>query len=219
VVAGLRGGGTRPAAMPGAGARLAEIGQFLGRPPFLVLLACGLALSCVQSSLMAYLTLFARETMALSVVTAAGLLAAAQVGGTLGRLGWGAVSDRAFGGRRRPGVVINACLGAATYLVFASGAAPPLPVAAAVAVLAGVGAFGWMGLYLALAAEVGGARHAGLLTGVAVAAAWSGVLIGPPLFGALLELTGTYHWPWTALAAVSALAAAALHRLPPLVQR
>ena len=116
-------------------------------------------------------------------------------------------------------MVINACLGAVTYLVFASGVALPLPLAAAVALLAGVGALGWMGLYLALAAEVGGPRHAGLLTGVAVGAAWSGVLVGPPLFGALLQATGDYHWPWIALAAVSTLAAAALHRLPPFVAR
>jgi len=218
VALGLRGG-TGAIGAPGEHARFSELGQFLGRRPFVVLLACGLALSCVQSSVIAYVTLFARETMALSVAAAAGLLAAAQVGGTLGRLGWGAASDRLFGGRRRPGVVINACLGAVTYLVFASGVALPLPIAAAVALLAGVGALGWMGLYLALAAEVGGARYAGLLTGVAVGAAWSGVLVGPPLFGALLQATGDYHWPWIVLAAVSTLAAAALHRLPPFVAR
>ena len=219
VAVGLPGGGGAHVGAAADPARFTELGQFLSRGPFLVLLACGLALSCVQSSVIAYLTLFARETMALSVAAAAGLLAAAQVGGTLGRLGWGVASDRLFGGRRRPGVVINACLGAATYLVFASGAPLPLPAAALVALVAGVGALGWMGLYLALAAEVGGPRHAGLLTGVAVGAAWSGVLVGPPLFGGLLQATGSYHWPWLALAAVAVVAAAALHRLPPFVSR
>jgi cyanate permease len=54
---------------------------------------------------------------------------------------------------------------------------------------------------------------------VAVGAAWSGVLVGPPLFGALLDATGGYHWPWIALAAVAVAAAAALHRLPPFLSR
>lgn len=217
VLIGPGGGGAPGAAAPRP--RLAELGPYLARAPLRVLLGCGLVLSAVQSSVVAYLTLFGREALGLPVVAAAAVFAAAQVGGTLGRLGWGAVSDRFFGGRRRPGVVINAGLGAATYLVFATGAPLPAPAAAAVALLAGVGAFGWMGLYLALAAEVGGPRHAGLLTGVAVGAAWSGVLVGPPLFGALLEASGDYRVPWLALAAASAAAAVALHRLPPFVAR
>jgi cyanate permease len=76
-----------------------------------------------------------------------------------------------------------------------------------------------MGLYLALVAEVAGVRYAGLLTGVAVTFAWSGVLVGPPLFGLVLEASGSYDLPWGILAAVAIAVAAALHRLRPLVQR
>ena len=68
-------------------------------------------------------------------------------------------------------------------------------------------------------AEIGGARYAGLLTGVAVAFAWSGVLVGPPLFGLLLQATGAYRWAWSLLALTSLTVAVALHRLPPLVKR
>jgi len=200
-------------------ARFADIGPFMARPSFMTLLVCGLVLSIAQASVLAYLALFARERLGLSVVAAGGLLAMAQVGGTIGRLGWGVISDRVFGGRRRPGVVINALMGASAYLVFASGVDLPGPAAVACAVIAGIGAFGWVGLYLALAAEVGGARYAGLLTGVAVSFSWSGVLVGPPLFGLLLQATGSYRGPWLVLAVTSLSAAAALYRLPPLVQR
>jgi MFS family permease len=182
-------------------------------------LGSGLALSIAQSSVLAYFALFAREALGFTVVGAGGLLALTQVGGTLGRLGWGLLSDRLFGGRRRPGLIINGGLGAAMSLVFASGTPLPGPLAAGVAVLAGIGAFGWVGLYLALAAEVGGPRYAGLLTGVAVAAAWSGVLVGPPVFGFLLEATGSYRWPWLLLAGCGTGAAVALSRIPPLVKR
>ena len=68
-------------------------------------------------------------------------------------------------------------------------------------------------------AEIGGARYAGLLTGVAVAFAWSGVLVGPPVFGLLLQWTGSYAYPWLALSVVAVVVAATLPWLKPLVQR
>ena len=199
--------------------RLAEMGPFLAHRPFLVLLGCGLALSVAQSSVLAYMALYARDALGMSVVAAGVLLALAQAGGTGGRLGWGVVSDRLFGGRRRPGIIINAGIGGTIYLVFASGLPLPGPAAAMLAVVAGIGAFGGVGLYFALAAEVGGRRFAGLRTGVAGACAWSGVLVGPPLFGLLLQATGSYRWPWLALALTVFGAGWALSRIPPLVKR
>jgi MFS transporter, ACS family, hexuronate transporter len=200
-------------------ARFAELGRFLGNRSLLVLLASGLALGMAQASVLAYLALFARERLGFSVVAAGGLLALVQAGGTGSRLAWGIISDRFFGGRRRPCVIINSVIGGASYLVFASAVALPLPVIGAVAVVAGAGAFGWVGLFLALAAEVGGHRYAGLLTGVAVAFAWSGVLLGPPLFGGLLQATGSYGVPWLVLALLAFGAAIALAAIPPLVKR
>jgi MFS family permease len=205
----------RPASWP----RWSELGVFLRRPGVLVVFASGLALSTAQSSVLAYLALYAKETFAISAVAAGQVLAVAQLGGTASRLAWGAVSDRFFGGRRRPGVVTSAVLGAVAYALFALG--PHLPAAAIVplALVAGAGAFGWVGLYFALVAEIGGARYAGLLTGVAVAFAWSGVLVGPPAFGVLREATGSYAWPWLALAGIALVVAATLPQLKPLVQR
>jgi MFS transporter, ACS family, hexuronate transporter len=200
-------------------ARFAELGRFLGNRSLLVLLASGLALGMAQASVLAYLALFARERLDLSVIAAGGLLALVQAGGTGSRLAWGIISDRVFGGRRRPCVIINSVIGGATYLVFASAVALPLPAIGAIAFVAGAGAFGWVGLFLALAAEVGGPRYAGLLTGVAVSFAWSGVLLGPPLFGALLQATGSYGVPWLVLALLAFGAAVALAAIPPLVKR
>jgi MFS family permease len=207
------------AAMPATRPRVAELGVFLRRPGVIVVFVSGLALSTAQSSVLAYLALYAKETFGLSAIAAGQVLGLAQVGGTASRLAWGAVSDRYFGGRRRPGVVVNALLAAATYGALAAGAALPAAAIVPLAVLAGAGAFGWVGLYFALVAEIGGARYAGLLTGVAVAFAWSGVLVGPPIFGVLLQWTGTYAYPWLALSTVTLVVAATLPRLKPLVQR
>jgi sugar phosphate permease len=199
--------------------RLRDLRVFLRRPGVLVVLGSGFALSVAQASVLAHTALFARETFEVSTVTAARVLAAAQLGGTAARLGWGGVSDRFFGGRRRPGVVASALLATAAYAVFALGDRLPVAVLAPVALVAGAGAFGWVGLYFALVAEIGGARHAGLLTGVAVAFSWSGVLVGPPLFGLAVDTTGSYTAPWLLLGAVSVLVALALPRPAPLVER
>lgn len=201
------------------GPRFAEIVPFLLRPGLLVVFASGFVLSMAQASVLTYLVLYAKEVFAVSVVGAGRLLALAQVGGTLARVGWGIVSDRLFGGRRRPGLIVTALIGAAVYAVFSEGSLSTWALAPLLALIAGAGTFGWVGLYLALVAEVGGARYAGLLTGVAIMFAWSGVLAGPPLFGLLLEGTGSYRLPWLALAVAVLLVAVALSRIRPLVQR
>lgn len=206
---------TAPADRP----KLAELGAFFRRPPVLVVFGCGLALSIAQSSVLAYLALYAMETFAVSAVTAGQILALAQAGGTASRLAWGVISDRSFGGRRRPGVVASACIGATAYALFSLGGVLPLPLAVPLALVAGAGAFGWVGLYFALVAEIGGPRYAGLLTGVATAFAWSGTLIGPPIFGLAREATGTNTAPWLVLTAIAATVALVLPRLRPLVQR
>lgn len=72
---------------------------------------------------------------------------------------------------------------------------------------------------LVINASVGGARYAGLLTGVAVTCAWSGILVGPALFGAALETLGSYRWPWLALTGSGAAVAVVLARTAPRAKR
>jgi len=204
---------------PEARPRIGDLGVVMRRPGVLVVFAAGFLLSLAQASLLAYLALYARETFDVSPVAAGQLLALAQLGGTLARLVWGFVSDRCFGGRRRPGVVITALTGAVAYCFLALGVTVPIVLTAPLAFLAGAGAFGWVGLYFALVAEIGGSQYAGLLTGVAVVFAWSGVLVGPLVFGAVLSVSGDYAWSWLALTAVVVVAALAVARLEPLVQR
>jgi sugar phosphate permease len=221
-LAGLLSGRGPGAAAPPAienPPRFAEVGRFLRNRSFVVLLVSGFTMALTQSSVLAYFALYARDRLGYGVIAAGGLLAAAQAGGTVSRLAWGAVSDRLFGGRRRPCLIINASIGAAACLVFALGLPLPGAVVTLVTFVFGAGAFGWTGLYLALAAEVGGTRYAGLLTGVAVTCAWSGILVGPALFGFALETFGTYRWPWLALTCSGATVAVVLSRIAPLVNR
>ena len=65
-------------------------------------MSCGTALLLIgQMSLLTYLPLFLKERLAFSTVHASQWLSITQGGAVLGRVGWGTVSDRVFGGRRK----------------------------------------------------------------------------------------------------------------------
>ena len=214
----------RPAVVSGSvrpadPARVRDLTPFLRRPGVLVVMSCGLALSMMQAALLAYFALYGREVLGRSAIEAGRLLALAQIGGAAARFAWGFVSDRAFESRRRPGIVVSAALAAATFVLLGVGDRLPGVALPFVGMAAGAAAFGWVGLYMTLVAELGGARYAGLLTGVAVAFSWSGVLLGPPLFGLLLQATGQWTVPWLVFAAVAISVAFVLPRPRPLVER
>jgi hypothetical protein len=73
----------------------------------------------------------------------------------------------------------------------------------------GVGAYGWVGIFFVISAELGGARMAGLLSGMAFASIVVGLLVGPATFGLLLVRRDSSAAPLATFAALSALAAGA----------
>ena len=72
---------------------------------------------------------------------------------------------------------------------------------------AGVGAYGWVGIYFVISAEAGGATESGLLSGVSFAAIVVGLLTGAPIFGIILQLADSYGAAWATFAVLSALVA------------
>ena len=115
--------------------------------------------------------------------------------------------------------MISAGIGIVSFALLAAGPWLPTAMIALVAFTAGAAAFGWVGLYFTLVAELGGARYAGLLTGVAVTFSWSGVLVGPPIFGAIVQATGGWPASWLLLAVIALVVGLVLPRPRPLVQR
>jgi predicted MFS family arabinose efflux permease len=122
----------------------------------------------------------------------------------------GMASDRWLGGQRVPWLVLTCAIGALALALFAWPAATSPIAAAVVAFWAGVGTFGWVGLYLVVSAEIGGRDQAGLLTGVAMGVIFTGIPLGAPLFGLVLEGTDSYRIAWVTFALLSVAAATAL---------
>ncbi len=177
------------------------------RPALVVFFATGFVLGMVQAAVLSYLPLFTIQALGFDKIGAGLLVAASQAGGAVSRLALGAASDRWFTGRRSMWLALTGAVGAVIFTVYALWAAASPLTAAVLAFATGVGAYGWVGIFFVISAEAGGPRQAGLLSGVAFAAIVLGLLVGPPVFGLLLEASNSYAVAWAVFAALSALVA------------
>lgn len=166
----------------------------------------GLFFLATQSTMVAWMMTYLRSELALPVVAAGGVLAAMQIGGAAGRLGWGTVSDLFFGGRRVP---IIALLGLGSGVVlwtlsFLTQAGYGTLIV--VALLAGLCGIGWVGMVTVLRAELAPREGVGIVTSLGSFMGYAGSLVGPPLFGLLLDRTGDYRLGWRLLGVCAVLA-------------
>ncbi|MDP2627098.1 MAG: MFS transporter [Candidatus Rokubacteria bacterium] len=154
----------------------------------------------MQTVWMAFLVLYLQETVRVPLVTAAGYLVMAQVTGMIGRVAFGLLSDRHFGGRRRI-VLVIAGVGSTvcSLLMAATGPGSSAWVLAPLALCFGFFGIGWNGVQHTLMAELAGPRAAGTALGLGLAVSSLGVSMWPPLFGLLVEQAGGFGVPWTVL--------------------
>jgi sugar phosphate permease len=171
--------------------------------------AWGALLVSGQYAILAFLALDVHEHASISLTSAVAFAGVAHAGGMVGRLAWGWLSDRAFGGRRRPllGVITAAAVVVALALAALPGGAS-VAVIAVIAFLAGLSILGWQGVWVTLVCELAGADRAGAATGFALTFIALASLVAAPLYGLVVDLTGSYRTMWLALA--TALAASSL---------
>ena len=209
--------GWRPLAAFNAGARgaatIAGPGDAVSswwwarRPALVIFFATGLVLGMVQGAVLSYLPLFTIQALGFDKIGAGLLVAASQAGGAVSRLVLGAASDRWAAGRRSLWLAFTGAVGAVIFAVYAIWPASSAGLAGALAFATGVGAYGWVGIFFVISVEAGGRSQAGLLSGVAFAAIVLGLLIGPPVFGLLLEGFDSYAVAWAVFAVLSGLVA------------
>ena len=134
---------------------------------------------CMNTFLVSFLV----QDFRLSLVAAGSMLAAAQVGGFIGRIGWGYVADRFV----RPRIVV-ALLGIVTSTAaIVLGLLPHgstgllLPLC----FVFGLTASGWNGVFLAEVVRLAPAHHVGEATSGVLTICHIGLMIGPLLFAAI----------------------------------
>ena len=187
-----------PARRPGERGALALV--LLNRDLWLVAVAT-LIFAAMQTVWMAFLTLYLQAVVGLSLLGASRYLAIAQGGGVLGRIAFGVLSDRVFGGRRRLPLAIAGCGSALCSVALAfTGPATSAVWLAPLALVFGVVGIGWNGVQHTLMAELAGPRTAGTAVGLGLAISSLGVTIGPPIFGWCVTAAGGFRGPWLGLA-------------------
>jgi sugar phosphate permease len=163
--------------------------------------ALGPILVAGQWTLVPYLGLYLYERLGWPLEVAAGYLALAQVGGFVGRIGWGTVSDLLWHGRRKPALALICPVGAACAVALAIlPVGAPAALVGLVAVVMGAAVIGWNGLFVAYVAEQAGAHRAGTALGLTTSVVFLGAVLYPPLFGWIVDRAGSYQPAWLLLA-------------------
>jgi predicted MFS family arabinose efflux permease len=166
----------------------------------------GLAMVSMQFVIISYLMLYLRDVHGVPLTRGAWMLFGAQGGGVAGRIVLAAWSDR-VSNRMLPVVVAAAAaaLGACGFAALASG--PSFSVLLVVSIGVGFFAFGWYGPWVVYVAEAASAHAVGMTLALAMTANQLAIVIAPPVFGLLLDLSSGYLVPWLVMAGFLALSA------------
>jgi MFS family permease len=159
-----------------------------------------------QMSLITYIPLYLKDAMGFTPYWASQALAIAQGGAMVGRVGWGVASDRLFGGRRKIVLVI---IGLVSVVLMAGlgfmTKESSLPLLLAIVFLSGLCIVGYQGVSYALIGEIAGTTRTGVAMGLMITINAAAATLGTPLFGYIVDKTGSYVPGWQFLAAIIAL--------------
>lgn len=167
----------------------------------LAVCSLGLIFSLVSGAVPAHYTLYLTQNINMNT-TAAGLsLGILQIGGIFGRPYWGGLDDKMFGGNRSRGLIMLGIIMTAVIFLFTfyiTRFNPGLIIVLISSFLLGMVAMGWHGLLQTTVAELATEKYTGIATGLSMIFVRTGIVISPPIFGYLADLTSTYYYSWLA---------------------
>lgn len=144
-----------------------------------------------------YLTLFMREALQSSQGIASIAMGLAQCGSAVGRIGWGVVSDTVFRGRRKKLIALLCIAAVAIFgMMAAVDAWWGIGAGLAAAILMGLTIASWASLIQTLAVETAGRTDSGSAIGYLSLGSATGSMLGPPLFGTVIDATGSFGQGW-----------------------
>ncbi|MBC5810974.1 MAG: MFS transporter [Candidatus Eremiobacteraeota bacterium] len=171
-------------------------------PRLMFVMVTGMVLIVGQSSMVAFFPLHLVRVGGVHVAVAGAAIAVAQIGASLGRLGWGALSDRIFHNDRVAPMMVACLLVSGSALTVAFVPAHAALIIFPLALVFGFAAAGWNGVHSAAQVEIGGPERAGSALGVALTGLFAAGVVAPPIFGKIVDVAG-FQTAWLALAAFS----------------
>jgi MFS family permease len=200
----------RPAALVQWGSLIQPIRLVLAHRALLTMASCSFMFSMVQLSLTTYLVTFLHDDLSYGLVAAGLVLSGTQMGGIGGRIVWGYVADRWLGARRMLLILASMMALGALAAAFLTPETPRV-VVLGILVTFGASAIGWNGVYLAEVARRAPTGMASMATGGTLSFTFLGVVVGPPMFGALSGLFGTYRAGFLGLVVMACVSGTVLY--------
>ncbi|MGE7780454.1 MFS transporter [Peribacillus sp. NPDC097264] len=181
-----------------------QLGQFyrsmwklVHNKPLLLVSLSALGLNGAQMCLNTYLVLFAFEKMGIPLVLSGLLLVISEAFGSVGRIAWGVISDRFFNGERISIIMIITIISAITSSTMSFlPEETPFSILVPITAVFGFAVSGFNGIWMNLASELVPPEQAGISSGLSITIGSIGVMVAPPLFGLMVDITGSYSWGW-----------------------
>ncbi|MFG6117840.1 MFS transporter [Thalassobacillus sp. B23F22_16] len=179
------------------GSTFQSIAAMAKNKALLLISLCAMGINGSQMALNTYLVLFAYEQLGINLVLAGLLLVVSEVGGSFGRIGWGVISDRVFGGERLKvmAIIVTITLVASAVVAFLP-SGTPYGLLVPLFFVFGFAVSGFNGIWMNLASELVPKEQAGLSSGFSITLGSMGVIFLPPLFGLVVDQTQGYMFGW-----------------------
>lgn len=181
----------------------ASMKLILRHKPLLLVSLSAVGLQGCQIILNTYLVIFAYEKLGIDLVLAGILLVISEVGGSFGRVGWGVISDRIFKGRRLIILILISLFSGVISLFIASlPAGTPFAVMTVITFVFGFCISGFNGVWMNAATELVPREQSGAASGFSIMIGSWGVILGPPIFGYIVDKTGSFSAGWIFLSSI-----------------
>lgn len=187
----LYDGGRMPQAPLQLSSILSPLAEVWGDRRMRELAVASTVYAAVQLCLMTYLVSYLKLEMGYTLVLAGLIFSVASMAGVFARVVWGLVADRLFKPRH---VLAGLGIGMSFFGFVVAGFGPQWPVAWVVVVSAlfAATAAAWNGVYLAEVARMAPPGRVASITGGTQVFTFTGSMFGPPAFGVVVSLTGSY---------------------------
>ncbi len=175
--------------------------EVIGNRKVLVLSILSFFLGASQFAFVTYLVIYFSEHLKISITLAGTLLMLAHLGGGLGRLVWGFISDVVFAGRRKPVIIIIMFISFLGFILMSFVTSTiSYGIYAVLVSMLGFAIVGWNALYIVWLGETSGEKNAGKALGLGGTFIFAGSIFGTPIFGALVDFTGSFSVAYQAYA-------------------
>lgn len=150
-----------------------------------------------------YIVFYAFEELYLSLIVAGSFLIYSEAGGSAGRVGWGMISDFLFKGNRFIVLLLISIISAICSVSVAF-----IPAGTSLfwlipfMIFFGFSVAGFNGIWMNLATEVVPKKDAGIASGFSITIGSLGAIIFPPMFGLIVDTTGSYTPAWFFLTSI-----------------